>query len=165
MTLPEFYSEEEEIHRTGIVVERFSEIEKLINTIIFDYVSPTTDAEDFVKINLLDNSVVSFGSKVKLLQVINRNLRVKLVNPDKYQRLLSLRNAFAHNNINQNLEIESNETKMADIYFFIESMKGDGTMRRLRRTDAFKEFISLFKELKPLLNELSNTIWLPYRVR
>ncbi|WP_257311274.1 hypothetical protein [Geothrix fuzhouensis] len=158
MTSSKSYSLEEQIQRTGVIVERFSEIEQLINTVIFNYIAPILDAEKFVKLNLLDNSVVSFGAKIKLLQVINKNINGDFINRDKFHRLLSIRNAFAHNNVGNNLEIEPSEENLSEIYFYIESMKGDGSIVRTRRDDAYTEFWALYLELLRSLQEFIKAV-------
>lgn len=155
------YSQEEQIHRTGFVVERFSEIEGLINTVIFDFISPTTDAESFVGNHLLDNSVVSFASKAKLLLIIDREKNAKRIDREKLFRLLSIRNAFAHNNVGKKLELADEDPPVGalrDIYFFIESIKSDGAIKRVKRDDAYAEFIHLCDELQPAIEQLLSLV-------
>lgn len=148
------YSEDEQIYRTGLVVERFCEIERLIDDVIFDFVGPSIDAEDFVRVNLLDKSVLPFSAKVKLLQVINRNKKALRVNREKFHRLLGIRNAFAHNSVSSNLEVDLPDGAPPEVYFAIESVKGDGAVQKIRRDDAFEEFMSLCEELRGHLTEL-----------
>ena len=153
------FSHDEQILRTGIVIERFSELEKLVDKIIFDFISPTTDAEEFVSINLLHTSILSFASKVKLLQVINNRKNTLKINREKFHRLFSIRNAFAHNNVSGKIEVEFPENERVDLYFYLESMKGNGEISRVRRDEAYEEFDMLHSELTKNLNDLLDKLW------
>lgn len=153
MSIDKCYSDEEQIKRTGIVVEQFNEIENMVNTIIFDYITPTIDAEQFVKTYLLDNSILSFASKIKLLQVIARNIKAKAIDRNKLHRLMAIRNAFAHNQVAHRIDIEHVENELPDIYYYIESIKGNGEMERFKRDNVFAEFGPLHNDLK---QELQN---------
>jgi len=143
MTQWKSYSTEEQIHRTGLIVERFCELERTVNELLFCFIGPYTDAEDLIRLHLLDNSILSFASKIKLLQVIDRLKGTSHINRDELHRLLAIRNAFAHNVVGRNIEVEYVPSGLADTYFYIESIKGNGALLRVKRDDAYGEFLAL----------------------
>lgn len=83
----------------GFVIAQFNELELLLTKILSKYIAPATEKEEFVNRQLLNNSVVSFGAKTKLLISITKSSNVGEVDRNKLHRILSLRNAIAHNDV------------------------------------------------------------------
>ena len=109
--------------------------------------------------DVLNNSVISFASKLKLLQVILTSTNKPKVNESKFHKLLKIRNAFAHNNLGGKLEVEYTENGSISLYFYMESFDGkNGGIKQIKRSDAFNEFISIHQEIYPVLSAILNNI-------
>lgn len=80
------------------VVMRTALIENLLNQVIQGYCAPREEAASFFWRILLDSSIMSLGGKIKATLAIAHEIRCK-VDSNSLHKLLSYRNAYAHNKI------------------------------------------------------------------
>ena len=132
----------EEYLRVGVVVELCNQIELYMKAIIEDYVEPRQDRATFFRAYVLNNAIVSFSSKMKLVFEINRDLQLVKLDRDAFHKVMNLRNAFAHNDLISGIRVEEpmggNESIMKTVV--LESIRGDGLMDTISRGAAFQEF-------------------------
>ena len=76
------------------VVDRTALIENILNQVIEAYLEPRKEAFFFWEI-LMDSSILSLGSKVKVAMAISHRVSHKL-DSNSLHTVLRLRNAFAH---------------------------------------------------------------------
>jgi len=140
----------------GMVIDHFNQLEHTITEIITIYISPKDSRVEYFKNNLMNNSIISFGAKVKLLLGINKQEKLVKLNRDSFHRILSVRNAIAHNDIATKLKIEIPEDPYDDIstYIIMDRMKGDGSIETIPKSQAFSEFYELHMELQEDLDEM-----------
>lgn len=133
----------------GLVVSQFNNLELTMTRIISKYIQPKNERPEFVEKNLLNNSNVSFGAKVKLITAISKSEELGKIDRDKLQRLLAIRNAIAHNDVISNIRTHIPDDPDEDIYRYIvmDRMKSDGTVETLPKSKAYGEFLMLYEEV------------------
>jgi len=133
----------------GLVVSQFNNLELTMTKIISKYIQPKHERLEFVEKNLLNNSIVSFGAKVKLISAISRIEKLGSVDRDKLQRLLAIRNAIAHNDVISNIRTHIPDDPDEDIFRYIvmDRMKSDGSIETLPKSEAYGEFLMLYDEV------------------
>jgi hypothetical protein len=141
---------EEEWKTLGLMLDQFNRLEHLIAKVIRLYVQPVTDHASFVENIILHNSIISFAGKIKLLLTIARESTGPKLNRNKFHRLLNLRNAFAHGNTIKGLRFNRNafSGEPYGAYLIVETLEGDGSVKKMLRQKAATEFLSLLQELK-----------------
>ena len=92
----------------GKVIFNFNFIEKKIDSIISKYFNIEEDKNEFFKSHLLNTSIITFASKIKLLKQIFENLSIDNYKPNikLLEEVNKYRNIFAH------CSIEFEEVKM-----------------------------------------------------
>ena len=140
----------------GMIVSQFNALELLITKILTKFISPNEQRKDFVQRQLLNNSVISFGAKVKLLISITKSYDLGKVDRNKLHRILSLRNAIAHNDVVSNLKIHVPEDPDESVsqYFVIDKMKSDGNLETMDKSETYWEFMNLNEELNAQLQKI-----------
>ena len=96
------------------------------------------------------------AAKTKLVFAINNDLSLAPLDRNRFHRLLAIRHAFAHNDVLSGFEIDIPEDLESPIgdYVVMESIKGDGSIERLRRDTAFEEFYSPYEYVKTTLQSM-----------
>ena len=130
----------------GWIIDQMNNIESQINFIIRDYFNPEKMSE-FNKI-ILNSSIISIGGKLKILRNI-KSFDNKMI--DKIQKISSIRNAFAHLPITENIQLtfkrdvngNIKSSEVAKIISQIEIMNSNGELK-LKNT---QELITFFFEL------------------
>ena len=138
----------------GFVLTQFNQIELLATEIISLYISPQASAVQFLDKKLLNNSIVSFGSKIKLLLSIAESCNYKGLDRDKLHRMLALRNAIAHNDQNYKFHIPEDPEEDCQQYFVVEYFKSNGSVEEITKSKVYSEILSLHQDLEKSLREL-----------
>jgi hypothetical protein len=73
-----------------------NKIELALNAIIVDEISPPSDKREFVESILLNTSIVSFASKVKLFLHLSAAADWPQIKGNAFHRFMAIRNQFAH---------------------------------------------------------------------
>ena len=144
----------------GFVIAQFNELELLMTKILSKYISPASEREEFVYRQLLNNSVVSFGAKVKLLVSITKSNNIGEVDRNKLHRILSLRNAIAHNDVISKFSTHIPEDWDEDIvhYFVADRMKSDGNIETINKSELYGQFLMLHDELGKQLETIYENV-------
>ena len=142
----------------GWTIECLYEVETRIDYIISDYFKPENKKE-FKRI-FLNSSIISIGAKTKILRNI-KTFDNKII--DKIQRLLSIRNAFAHTPISESIIVNvtknNKEESTADILVTseMEIMNSSGELKKKNAKDLVIEFLDLYNEIRKYLNNFNHS--------
>ncbi|MFM2213463.1 MAG: hypothetical protein RL427_726 [Bacteroidota bacterium] len=152
-SLSEFNLEE----NRGWMIDRMTQIEIKIDTIITEYFEPGKKKE-FEKI-ILNSSIISMGSKSKILRNVHgfdKNIITKI------QKISSIRNAFAHMPVSENINVNIIEDQKGshigtkiDVTSVIEVMNSSGELIIKNSKEQVLEFFDLQFEI---INYLNNCI-------
>lgn len=139
----------------GWIIDQLNEVESKIDLIITNHFKPGNEFE-FRKI-ILNSSIVSSGAKLKILRnipFVENNIIGSL------QKLLSIRNAFAH----APMTISSShifefkegklETKDLDVISELAVMNSNGEIKNSSVKKLSEDFEKLLNEMNPILDEL-----------
>ena len=146
--------------KVGQILDNFNQLEGLISEIITAYVCPVENKRYFMYSFLLNNSIISFGAKIKVLLRINSIEKYIEIKSHDLHRLLSLRNAVAHKDSNPKYGFEqsaSNDAK-GKAYLVLEKMRSDGTVDHLNQEEAYSEFNILCEKLLVTLIDMKNKV-------
>jgi hypothetical protein len=140
------------------VVNRAALIENVMNQIIHAYVAPREHAWLFVWSVMLDTSVMSLGSKVKVVLAIAQEVTFKL-NKDAVHRVVNLRNAFAHSSTDAHPVMMVGKTQEECTHHNeLWILGGSGKIDKVKRHAAFGEFNKFYGLAKDSLVELLDRV-------
>jgi hypothetical protein len=150
----------QETLRIGRVVELCNQIELYMTAIIEAYVSPRANKEQFLRGFVLNSSVVSFGSKIKLVLAINEQASVIKLDSEEIRKVGDLRNAFAHNDLISGIRMEDPTVQVPDppVTVVIESIAANGRMRTITRDQAFADFMTAHAKAESCLKKMLETL-------
>lgn len=138
----------------GWVINQTVKIEKKIDSIICDFFNPEKKNE-FNRV-LLNSSIVSIGGKMKILRNIS-SFDNRII--EKINKLSSIRNAFAHLEINDTVEMtvklnknfEIEGTEITNFRSELEVMNSSGEIRIKNIEELFSEYQELDIEIMTYL--------------
>ena len=133
------------------VIDRFNYIEYKVTEIISSYIGAIPERKKFVNSILLNNSIVSFGAKIKLLFHINSIEKLFDLKKDDFHRLAHIRNQFAHSG-QEVFEICLEEPELGGKKLMLESVASSGRLIEVDASKALSEFTQIFARLKQSLN-------------
>lgn len=136
----EYEREEEQL---VFVIRATNIAETKMKKIISAFIKTPDEKLDFVHSYLLNNSTISFGSKLKLMLFIAKELGVK-VSRESFHSMLSRRNAFAHQDHLESIRVIKDAVKYPDVSFVVESIKGSGSLETVTQGQAFTEFMKAY---------------------
>ncbi|OGT89080.1 MAG: hypothetical protein A2514_13480 [Gammaproteobacteria bacterium RIFOXYD12_FULL_61_37] len=144
------------------VVDRTALIENILNQIIVGYCAPRKEAWEFMWSVVLDTSVMSLGSKIKVAMAAAHEMRFKL-NKDALHRVISLRNAFAHHASNAHpVLVVGREPEDDSSHLQLWVLESSGKITKMKREEALTEFNKVYKAAKESIVELKNAIHAKY---
>jgi hypothetical protein len=143
-------------YQTGKIIEQCNQIEEYLKAIIEAYISPGDDRQKFFRSRVLNNSVMSFGSKVKLVIAINRELKLVKLERESFHKIMQLRNAFAHTDIFGGIRMDSSRQNSDPdaTTVGLESISGDGEIEYITREAAFQEFQDIYESVESTLKKM-----------
>jgi hypothetical protein len=141
---------EEITNRIGKVIFNFNLIENLIDKIITQHFSITSQQQEFFTTQVLNTSIINFNSKIKILKQILEDIGAEdIKNMTKLlEDLNRYRNMFAHCSIEFE-HVFSNEEKNAQIVFgphYIKPTLKHSMNAQGRVSD--KEFFKIYDEFR-----------------
>lgn len=139
---------------TGQVVELCNQIELYMTAIIEAYVEPRADREEFFRAYVLNSAIVSFSGKMKIVFAVNKNLKLVKIDKNVFHRVMSLRNAFAHNDLISGIQVDKTTDSTEPNVVVLESIRGDGSMEIITRDDAYQEFKNAYEKVETSLREM-----------
>lgn len=141
----------------GWTIHCLLQIEYSIDEIITNYYEPKQ--KDKFKMIMLNSSILDFGSKCKILRNIER---VKRKTIENIRELASIRNAFAHAKIIDNITIivdkENDITSIRSITSKIDVMNSNGKISSKDAYEYLCKFLDLYNVTKKELIELKKAI-------
>ncbi len=134
----------------GWVIERSIHIEQNINYIIFHYFQPENSGQ-FLNM-VLNSSVMHYGGKLKVLKAIG----VEKSTYSQLQQIGSIRNAFAHTPMNQQMTIsyEGDKKPVVETRDNISVMNSQGDIISKDPYEYLVEFLGLYNTVEPVLREM-----------
>lgn len=146
--------------KVGQILDEFNQLEGLISEIITEYVSPVVSKRYFMYSILLNNSITSFGAKIKvLLRINNLGKYVKLRGHDLH-RIIGIRNAVAHKNFDpkHNVTSSSSNDGKYESYLVLEKMGSNGSVEFLDQVKIYEEFKALYEKLWATLKDMQKKV-------
>lgn len=138
------------------VIDRFNYIESILTEIITIYINPPSDRHNLLKSVILNTSIVSFASKVKIFCHMNAIEQWIDLKKDSLHRLMQIRNQFAHSGAQW--LIADKDTGECHTCIMLESVSGSGKLERVDSKEALDEFTQLVVELKDKLHVVLQTL-------
>jgi hypothetical protein len=138
----------------GWIIDRMIQIEILINSILIKYFQPNKEKE-FQGI-MLHTSIISLGSKLKVLKGLNI---IDNKTSTNIHKLLNIRNTFAHSSVIPNISIVvgniiNQPTQIVSITDEIEVMNSNGDVKQNNAREYLNEFWELNKEVGNALRNI-----------
>lgn len=141
-----------------IVINRAAHIENLLNQIISNFCAPRPEATMFMWTVVLDTSVMSLNSKLRVVKAIARELGFKLEN-DSLIKVILLRNSFAHHSTDSHPVVVFGRND-EDTYSYSQfcTLDNNGVLLTSKRHEAFEKFNNSFQIAKKSLIELRKLV-------
>src|SRR4030043_279184 len=112
------------------VIDRTALIENLLNQAIVKYCSPRKEAFPFFWNVILDSSIMTMGSKIKVAMAIAQEISFKL-NPNPLHELISYRNAFAHHAVDAHPTLlVAKDPEQDEIRYMLHIIQHSGRIQR-----------------------------------
>ena len=128
----------------GLLLDHFNSIESQMARIISLYIGPRPEREEWLETRLLNNSIISFSAKLKMIQAISRDVGGPKINADNFQKMLKIRNALAHGNIMRSFRHVPPGSDIprpaSGVYLVLESIENNGEVKAVPRTLAIGDF-------------------------
>ena len=129
-----------------------------MNQIIEAFCEPRKDRFMFFWNVILDTSIMPTGSKVKVASAIAQEMDTK-IEQNALHTVMSLRNAFAHNQTDSHPVLVVGKTQEEDeMHFQFQILSNSGKLSHKRRKDALEEFNSAYTIAKASLLALLEVI-------
>ena len=140
------------------VVDRIALIENILNQIIEAFCEPRKDRFMFFWNVILDTSIMPTGSKVKVASAIAQELNLR-IEQQALHTVMSLRNAFAHNQTDSHPVLVVGKTQEEDeLHFQFQILSHSGKLSHKRRKDALAEFDAAYSDARASLVALLDVI-------
>lgn len=157
----------------GKVIFNFNIIEKKIDSIITHYFHIEEEKQEFFKTHLLNTSIISFASKVKLLKQIFEHIEIEDIKSTikLLEELNKYRNIFAHCSIEfeqvkldienlKNLDVNVNEETTFLEAKLKHTMNAQGKISDKKFFELYEEFKQKTIEVEKILNDINQGITL-----
>ena len=143
----------------GWMIDRMTQIEIKIDLVIAEYFQPKRRKE-FDSI-ILNSAILSMGAKAKILRNVSGFDKNTIT---QIQKISSIRNAFAHLPLSENIEINIIEDKNGkhinteiNLTSEIEVMNSSGELKVQNSEQQVLEFFNLHKEITEYLNNFNHS--------
>ncbi len=143
----------------GWMIDRMTQIEMKIDHVIAEYFQPERRKE-FDRI-ILNSAILSMGAKAKVLRNVSGFDKNTI---GKIQKISSIRNAFAHLPLSENVEINIIEDKNGkhidteiNVTSEIEVMSSNGELKIQNSKQQVLAFFDLQKEIIEYLNNFNHS--------
>ena len=136
------------------VVDRTDLIENLLNQIIVKFLSPREEILPFFWNVFLDGSMISMGTKVRLVILIAQEIKFKL-DQDSIRRVNNLRNAFAHHGLQSHPTTIVGKTPDDDKQSYqLQVITSSLKIKRMSRSEALEDYNKNYNSAKKTLVEM-----------
>ena len=139
--------------RLVFVIRATNIVESKMKRAITMYLGIPPKRSKFTTTQLLNNAVVPFGAKVKLVLAIAADLSVK-IDREALHTMLSRRNGFAHQDHLESVRVVEGIEGHPEVAFVVESLKGSGTLEVVSQDKAMTEFMAAYLAAETDLNVL-----------
>ena len=140
------------------VIDRTDLIENLMNQIIEKFISPRKEAFPFFWTIFLDGSIISLGTKVRLVILISQEVGIK-INQEPLRRVVRLRNAFAHHGLQSHPTLLIGKNPEEDkLVFELQTINSSLKLKRISREKASEDFNKNYHSAKKILVEFKKEL-------
>ncbi len=131
----------EDRKQTAFVIERTNEIEYKLKQILVYYFSfKDKSKERFMDEIMMNNALFPLSSKVKAYMHLNKKESWPEISGQLFQDIMKLRNAFAHDNGNEVINVVLGDKGSAERVVYLESVSAGGTLTEVSRDEALDDF-------------------------
>ena len=142
-----FENEEVELRNIGKIIHEAGEIENLLDEIITEYFISDLNLVSFFRKAILNTPILEFSKKVKIVSQIAKKENLKF-DSEPFHRIMSIRNAFAHNDLSSTLRMNIDTYEYS---WILKSSSSDGTYIEIERSEAMKVFFEKIDKAKGVL--------------
>jgi len=140
------------------VINRTALIENLLNQAIEKYCSPRKEVFPFFWNVILDSSIMTMGSKIKVAMAIAQETGFKLKD-DSLHDLSMYRNAFAHHAVDAHpMLLVAKDPEQDEVRYMLHIIKYSGKIQQISRDEALKKFDTCYDQAKQSLVEFCKAI-------
>lgn len=141
-----FEKEEIQLRNIGEIIHEAGKIENLLDDIIAEYFISDMNLESFFRKTIL-NTCLEFGKKVRIVSQIAKKESLRF-DSEPFHRIMSIRNAFAHNDLSSTLRMNIDTYEYS---WILKSSKSDGTYTEIDRSEAKKIFFENIDKAEEVL--------------
>jgi hypothetical protein len=134
------------------VIDRTDLIENLLNQIIVKFLSPKEEVFPFFWNVFLDGSMISFGTKFRLVILIAKEIEIK-IDQEAIRTVMTLRNAFAHHGLQSHPTYIVGKTTDEDMQSY-QLQVITSSLKRIPRLEALEQFYENYDSAKKTLVEM-----------
>ncbi|MFZ2070321.1 MAG: hypothetical protein WAV32_01695 [Halobacteriota archaeon] len=135
----------------------------MLSQVILSYTAPRKDAFELVWDVLLDSSIISLNSKLRVAMAISQRLNITIDHESResLHKVINYRNAFAHHALDSHATLVVGKTPDDDqLHYMLHIIKESGKIEIKSRKEALDEFNDNYKvaikSLVDLLNAIKN---------
>ena len=133
------------------VIDRTFLIENLMDQIIEKYISPRKESFSFFRNIFLDSSIISLGTKVKLVLLISNEMNLR-IDDSSIRTVVRLRNAFAHHGLHAHPVFIVGKTPDEDKSLYeLQTITSSLKIKRVSREKGLEEFNEAYQTAKNTL--------------
>ena len=138
------------------VIQKLNEIESLMKSLITSYIQPEKSKKEFMEAYLLHSTIISFGSKLKIIKQINADQKwFSKKDFEKFHKLISIRNAFAHSTTHDMEAFMSiPPTIPMEFQFLVEQSHSSKIFELKPMKEQYETFNEKFEDLKSELESI-----------
>ena len=122
------------------VIRATNRLESSMKDVIASFLAISETRSAFLRSHVLNNAVMPFAAKVKVVQAIAKTLDLR-INREAMHTVQSRRNAFAHQDHLESIRILTDRQGVPDVSFVVEAIKGAGDLDVVSQADAFAQFV------------------------
>lgn len=144
------------------VISVFNAVEESLTELLVRVIGAPKEKERFLKDILFNNAILPFSAKVRLFLHLRAANNWPKINPEKFHRLMHIRNQFAHSqrshHVTLAMNIKKGEGHLVGHKIMLSSVTNSGQLIAVDTKEALQEFAQLYVEVSDYLRELKKKL-------